>query len=457
MVRTGAGINNLMNRPPILFLLLLYCGLVTPAADRWKKTAPPKGFALSLTPQRLDEMDDASRAFADRFVSILSDACDVARKEAVPATAAREALRLKLHDCSSVYSIATSPNPLSQLLNLTTLSTLAYVRWVKEEHAKEVFGASGTTIEAAFTEIHDDIWNVAARFFSPQELGDIRQIILDWRRKHPQDRMVAYIRFDDFASGTNAAAASQSAKGFFAQVAEANRNMVETRDFAERAFFYAKRAPRLLSWQTERTSEALLENPDVSRLLDDAHETTAALREVATEIRRVDERYGMITGILARVEGILDRADRVGHTVRGALQESEVSFRGISEASASLNETLNTVTRLYTTIGSNKTETAKPSEPFDIRNYSAAATELARASQELNTLVRDTEGMIASAAWTRRLSEINNATQQRVNHVSWRAVQLILLFFALLAVHSIFVHRLRARSRYPEATTNARI
>ena len=440
-----------MNRTLLFRLLVLsFCCGVLAAADRAKKAVPAKTLASSLSPQKLDDMEEASCAFADRFVSIFSDACDKLRKDAVSDAAAREALRLKLHHCSSVYSIATTPNPLSQILNLVTVSTLGYIRWVKEEHAKEVFGAGAAILEEAYKEIHEDVWKLAERFFSPQEISDLRQIILDWRKKHPTDRLVAYVRFDDFAAGMDGATAGQTAKGFFAQVAEANRNVVATRQFAERAFFYSKRAPRLLQWQIERTSEALLENPDIRRVLDDFHQTTAALRDVGTELRRVDERYGMITGILARVEEILERANQVGLTIQGALRESEASFQGINDASTSLNEMLNTAQNFYSTVRSNNLSdppSTQPSEPFDVRHYSMAAIELARASRELNSLVRDTEGMVASPAWSRRLEEINNTTQQRVNHVTFRVIQILLVFFALLALHSWFAHKLRTRSR----------
>jgi hypothetical protein len=440
-----------MNRRLFFRLLALFlCCLVLPAAERTKKTPAAKTLANSLSPERLDEMEEASRAFADRFVSILSDACDTARKNAESDTATREALRVKLHHCSSVYSIASSSNPLSQILNLVTVSTLAYIRWVKEEHAKAIFGAGAGTIEAAFTEIHADIWKVAERFLSPQELSDLRQIIIDWRKAHPEDRLIAYMRFDDFAT-TMGSASDQSARGFFAQVAEANRNMAATRDFAERAFFYARRAPRLFQWQAERTSEAILENPDIRQVLDDFHQTTAVLRDVGGEIRRIDERYVMITGVLAHVEAILERADQVGTTIQGALRESEVSFQGINDASTNLNEMLNTANRLYSMIRSNRlsdSPPARPPEPFDVRHYSTAAGEFARASRDMNDLLRQTEGVVASPAWTKRIEEINNTTQQEINHVSVRVIQIIVIFFALLALYSWFAHRLRNRASF---------
>jgi hypothetical protein len=430
------------------FIIFSFCCAVALGAEREKKASAAKSLTSGFAPDRLEEMGEASRAFADRFVTTLAEACDVVRKNPESRSAAREALRVKLYDSSSVYSIATLPNPMSQLLNLVTLSTLAYIRWVEEQHAKEVFGAGATNIEEAFTEIHEDVWKVASRFFSPQEISDLRQIILNWRKNHPKDQLVAYIRFDDFALTTGSTTADQAAKGFFAQIAEANRNVTATRQFAERTFHYAKRAPRLLQWQTERTAEALLENPDIRLVMEDFHETSVALRGVATEIQRVDERYSMITGVLAQVETILERTDQVSASLQAALRQGGDSFQSVSQAGSSLSEMLNTFNVVYTTIRSNKvTEPPpeRPSEPFDVGRYSAAATELARASRDINALLHETEGVIASPAWSKRIEEINSTTQQRINHVSVRAIQIILVFFALLALHSWFVHRLKIR------------
>jgi hypothetical protein len=438
----------------LLGLFLAWSSFAAPAQDRTKKNTS-KALTNSFTAERLDEIEDACRAFSDRFVTALSDACDRVRADPVSEEAAREALRLKLHHCSSIYSIATGPNALSQLLNLVTVSTLGYIRWVKEGHATNVFGAGGASVEAAFTEIHEDIWKVAERFLTAQEVADLRSIIWEWAKNHPQDRLIAYMRFDDFAAGSGEGPAGQAAKGFFAQMAEANRNVAATRQFAERAFFYARRAPRLLQWQAERTSDAILENRDIRQALDDFHQTTTVFREIGAEIRRVDERYTMVTGVLAHVETILDRADQVGTTIQGALRESQISVQEINEASTNLNEMLNTANRFYSTIHSNRQSglpAGRPPEPFDVRQYSAAATELARASHEMNDLVREAEGMISSPAWTRRLGEINNTTQQRINHASVRIIQIVIVFFALLALHSWFVHRLRGRHLVSEQT-----
>src|ERR1041385_6422943 len=107
-----------MNRTLFSRLLALFlCSVVLAAADSPKKALTAKTLAGSLTPERLDDMEEASRAFADRFVTVLAEACDTVRRDPISMSAAHEALRLKLFHCSSVYSIATTSNPPSQILN----------------------------------------------------------------------------------------------------------------------------------------------------------------------------------------------------------------------------------------------------------------------------------------------------------------------------------------------------
>ena len=72
--------------------------------------------AQAATAARLKEIDQATKGFADRYVTYLADACEKAVKDNPDPEARKDALRLKLFTANSVYGIAASPNPLGQLL-----------------------------------------------------------------------------------------------------------------------------------------------------------------------------------------------------------------------------------------------------------------------------------------------------------------------------------------------------
>jgi hypothetical protein len=223
--------------------------------------------AIAVAAERLSELDQATYSYSDRFVTLISDACDRAAKAHPTKEAKKEALRLKLHNSSSIYAIATGPNPLGQLLDMATMVTLNKINIVDEGRAKKIFGDSHDIVEQAFKAAHDDIWNVAGRFLQPNEIASIKRVILDWRAKHPQVALLAYVRFDDFARA-NAGLKQQAPEigGLFDQISEVSHTVETAQQFGERTFFYFQRYPRLLQWQSERTVEAVLDNADLQKL-----------------------------------------------------------------------------------------------------------------------------------------------------------------------------------------------
>ena len=76
------------------------------------------------------------------------------------------------------------------------------------------------------------------------------------------------------------------------------------------------------------------------------------------------------------------------------------------------------------------------SRPFDIQDYERTALEINRAAEQLRGLVSETQA--ASGDVTRRI----------VDHLAWRAFQLVIAFFALL-----FVYR-RIEARFARATSS---
>ena len=123
--------------------------------------------AIAVAVDRLSELDQATFSYSDRFVTLISDACNRAAKIHPTKEAQKEALRLKLHNASSIYIIATGPNPLGQLLDMTTRVTLNKINMVDEGHAKKTFGERHDIVERAFNAAHDHIWAVAGRFLQP--------------------------------------------------------------------------------------------------------------------------------------------------------------------------------------------------------------------------------------------------------------------------------------------------
>ncbi|HEY2342198.1 MAG TPA: hypothetical protein VGH90_04165, partial [Chthoniobacteraceae bacterium] len=262
----------------------------------------------SQTPQeataaRLKEIDQATNGFADRYVTYLSDSCDTAAKDNLDPEARKQALRLKLHTSTSVYSIAVSPNPLGQLLDLCVVVTLGKMNWVDEGRAEKVFGADHCrAVIETFNNAYSEVWELAGRFLTPDEIAEIKKLIRHWRAAHKDVALLPYVRFDDFAK----ARAGQEqenpvVRGLFSQISEANRSIETATNLGERGLYFAERMPRLLQWQTERTVQAVMENPDLQRILGSIEQISNVVTE---EEKKFDDRQVEIQTTLDEVNQV---------------------------------------------------------------------------------------------------------------------------------------------------------
>jgi hypothetical protein len=86
------------------------------------------------------ELDELTRAFADRYVGLLSSACDALKKDNGNAVQRREAQELMLDCATNVYDIASNADAFTRMLDLVVVTTLISQVWVDDDLAGEVFG-----------------------------------------------------------------------------------------------------------------------------------------------------------------------------------------------------------------------------------------------------------------------------------------------------------------------------
>jgi hypothetical protein len=98
-------------------------------------------------------------------------------------------------------------------------------------------------------------------------------------------------------------------------------------------------------------------------------------------------------------------------------------------------------------------------KPFDIDRYRAALHGAARAAREATALVREARGLAESEAASRRLGQALGGATERgrelVDHLTWRAVQVVLLVALLVAAGLAARFALRRRSARPKPPASA--
>lgn len=383
--------------------------------------------AIALASERLEELDQATYSYSDRFVTLIADATDRAVKEQPTKEAQKEALRLKLHNSSAVYSIASGSNPLGKLLDLGTVATLNKIQMVDEGRAKKIFGPSHKIIENAFHAVHDDIWGVARRFLQPSEIASVQRVIAQWRKKNPDVSLLAYVRFDDFAKANAGLKQSSPAiGGLFDEIDKVNKTVESAQQFGERTFFYFQRYPRLLQWQTERTVEGVMDTNGIQKLQESVQLMSKSVMIFAQEVQKLKDREAAIQKHLDTVSKIVDQVHKLVPNTQAVVQDSEKLMVAAKDTSVALGETLKVVDTVSAKFKSDKPE-PPGAKPFDIKDYQRTAEEVTKIVGEVNLLMNNLEG----EGFSKRSTELQQLADAEIDHLVWRVAQLVLLMFVL--------------------------
>jgi hypothetical protein len=161
---------------------------------------------------------------------------------------------------------------------------------------------------------------------------------------------------------------------------------------------------RSLSAAVEALPDEILGRIDASQ--SDLRETLKAAREAFTEAERTVQAIREATGPFA---AMAERMSVAGDAWDRAFSE----IRAMQDSAAEGGET----------------QAGEEARPFDIRDYQATARELSRAAVELRGLALDARSLMDDA--------------------TWRVLQILVAFFALLAGYVIVATLVRRASRRP--------
>ena len=378
-----------------------------------------------------DELDELTRAFADRYVGLLSSTCDDLKKDNPDPVQRREAQDLLLNAAMNVYDIASNPDAFTRMLDLVVVTTLESQVWIDDDRTGDVFGARGEVLVRALHHGRVEAWALAGQVLRPDQLDLLDYTIWDWRRRNPDMTRVSFVRFSNFAvgRGKSAAAEALAAGGFFAPVGDASKAVDQARLLTERIFYLAKREPTLLRWQAQALQDEVLANPQVGRTLSNVERLTDAAEQLPTRLASERE------AIVATVDDHMKAVERTAATVRATVSEANEAAATVGEASQSLNAMLKTADNLLLRYdGRQRWATSQPSRPFDVREYTEGVKELAAALAQMNNVMKSSDELLGSSDWGRRIEQVNASADGRMRIASERGEALVHVFFRRLYV-----------------------
>ena len=415
------------------WIAFLVCsGCAAPASNPVKDGPRQVGATDGNQPIGSAELDELTRAFADRYVGLLASTCDDLKKDNPDPVQRREAQELMLNCATNVYDIASNADALTRMLDLVVVTTLVSQVWIDDDRAWEVFGDREDPLVRALHHGRVEVWALAAQVLRPEQLDLMDYILWDWRRHNPDMVRVSFVRFSNFAIGRGKSANAEvlAAGGLYANVGRAGQAVAEARLLTERMFYMLKRMPTLLRWQVEASKDDTLATPEVGNGLTDFHQLTEQVEQLPKNVE----------------------AER--QAILAALTEANGVVTSLGQTSNSLNEMLKTADGLIARYDS---VDRKSSRPFDIREYTEAVKELAVAVGKMNDMLKSSNELLGSSEWDRRIQQVNQSADERmkmaaeqsqrvVNDAFWRfyvAIGIIAMFILCLMVVFLVIRRPR--------------
>ncbi len=204
--------------------IIVWPGRVPSAADTSRKTQ--------------QEVQSELMAFADRYFATSLEAARTLENVLETPQSRYTAAAARLLVADRDHRHRGQPQSRGALLDMTVFVTLK--RIVAEDYwIPEVYGERAAPVLDAYREIEEDIWDLAASVYSPEQLDELRELIADWRAQHPDTVAVDFMRLTEIGDARKVQNLidAGSPGGMLAPVKEANRNIEEMRLLAERLTF----------------------------------------------------------------------------------------------------------------------------------------------------------------------------------------------------------------------------
>jgi hypothetical protein len=401
------------------------------------------------------EVQSKLMAFADRYFAVTLDAAKTLERTLETPESRHTAAAARLVALIVTTDLAASPNPGAALLDMTVFVTLKRIVW-EEYWMVEVYHEVGDQVLVAYLELEDDIWEIAASVYTPEQLAELRNLIDSWRKAHPETTAVDFMRLTELGDARQVQDLVEAGRpgGMLAPVKEANRNIEEMRLLAERLTFMATRMQLLISLQVEMASAKLAVQPEIQQLLEDSRrfadvsdrltEAFATLVADLPEERRsaIDQ---ILKGLGEEREQILLELTAEDGGVRPALGDLRDTF----EAGRQLAETINEVVVNMDRLADRMLE-EDPARPFDIMDYKTTIEEATKTVQEIQSVLASVDQLLTSAVTDEELNTIlrgaNRLEDEVIDDIIDRAflqgVALIVIFFVVLACYRLLMRRL---------------
>ncbi|MBV8213222.1 MAG: hypothetical protein JOZ08_08350 [Verrucomicrobia bacterium] len=395
----------------------------------------------------LVEVQDSLLRFADEYSMRMVGGVDDLRRGA-GALSPAEVLRLKIAIDGEIWSIASGPNAVADLIDMTVFVTV--MRMTLEDYWQpKVFGKSALPMLAYSRSAEADIWKLAGKVLKPEQQTDLLQSIAAWHHQNPLGKSLVALRSLDFASRVEALGQNEVRKPGsvfsllnidpLAGMEPAVREVAQTRMFGERVLFVTQKMPTLLRWETELLSVNAVEMPAVQQLISNSTQLSVSV-----------ERFAFVA------EKLPGQLSNEREEIVKALQTQEKDIASLMEQgtqfSTSLNTTLTTFDALMKRFGVGEPKSEEPppnATPFRIQDYTESAAQIEATAGRLTEFMGMLDRTMSSSKLDQFSAQVGEVVQQAqaggkevVDYAFSKAILLVVAVLVAALIYRFLVTRL---------------
>lgn len=312
-----------------------------------------------------------------------------------PRTAEQQLLVLgfQVRQASAAYENASGTIPYAGVLDMVILASLT--RWTVDSYrAPWMTGKELDPLRASLALLESKAWRLAAEILSPEQEQKLKDFISTWKKEHPEAREISSVRLGDvystkgsggLALGTTTELLQSFGLDPFGGLDPAVQEVQQTRVLAERAFYFAKRWPRLLELQTRQLALELAQQPAPAQVTADLTRFSLAAESVA---RTAEGLPGLVDREReAAIRQVLDAMESQEVRARAMLADLRRTLDAGTGAANALHGALGAFDRIVGELNAPRPAGSPPSHPFDVNEYTRALAQLQRTSVELEKLL----------------------------------------------------------------------
>jgi hypothetical protein len=417
----------------------------------------------------IDMLQTEVLRFADNYVNSIAFAADALAAGVGSREAQIAALKWKLGQANSAFADATGENPVWNALDLAVLSMVSRMV-VTHPDVRQEFGPSADALVATQIDLEKSAWALVASFLTPEQVGELRSLVEEWRRANPNERNITGARFREFAvnlgkfSATGPREKPSSLFSVlrldpFAGLDPTTVAIDQSRELAERVTAYAERLPTLVRWQAELLALQVAQQPTAKDLAADIGRTSRSIESISKTAEGIPELVDtqrkaaidqMFAGVTAQREALLAEMDAREGRMRTLLAELRETMNAGGQMGESLTGTIKTLDAFVHYVSPPKDANAPPStgKPFDPLDYGQAATQVGSMARDLNTLLASAGS--TAPALAKISASAGDDLKRVVDRAFWRGLILILVLLvgyvlARLAYRAIELRLTRTR------------